>query len=190
MSALGHATQRPTPPLPCAVLRRFGRRRLLLGAGDPAQTMYLIHAGQVRVYQLRANGEDITTGVLGPGQVFGIAPVLGQRVHHAFAEAVTEVELWAMPAEQAIGQLRSNEAVQLIVLEALIRRFLVAEGLLADVPLRPVAERVPSVLERLKPCLGGDSPRVTRDVLAGLVGARAETIIRTSLGPKARARAA
>jgi len=31
---------------------------------------------------------------------------------------------------------------------------------------------------------------VTRDVLAGLVGARAETIIRTSLGPKARARAA
>ena len=42
----------------------------------------------------------------------------------------------------------------------------------------PVAQRIPDVLKRLEICLGGEQPGLTREILAGLIGARRETVSR------------
>src|SRR5687767_14669993 len=86
------------PPAPFAIARSFARRSLLVEADSPARTVYLVRAGQVRVFLLREDGQETTTAWLGPGQIVGIAPLLGRHTHHAFVEALTDVEAWAIPA--------------------------------------------------------------------------------------------
>jgi CRP-like cAMP-binding protein len=152
--------------------------------------MYLMQTGQVRLYQLRTSGADVTTAVLGPGQWFGVAPLFGRSTHHTFAPTVTEAEVWVVPTNPGVHEFAQSPALLMATLQSLVGRFVLTSSLLGDVPLRRVSERVPSVLQRLRPCLGGEAPCVSREVMAALVGARPETIIRTSLGPRARARPA
>ena len=166
------------PPIPDARLRRFSRGALIVEADRTAQTVYLVRQGQVRVYRLAETGHETTTAVLGPGQVFGIAPLLGQPVYHAFAEALTAAEVWALPADRLLEQLPDNLTLLQLIVESLGRRLTLAQALLGDVALLPVAQRIPDMLKRLEICLGGQRPGLTQDILAGLIGARRETVSR------------
>jgi CRP-like cAMP-binding protein len=168
------------PPAPFAISRRFEPGALVVAAGTPAGTVYLIRSGQVRVFMLREDGRETTTALLGPGQLFGIAPLLGRRTYHAFAETATPVEVWALPADRLIEHLPSDPALLELVLGALAQRLTLAQALLRNVTLLPVAQRIPDTLARLGGCLGGETTRLTHETLAGLVGARRETVSRVA----------
>lgn len=175
----------PESPCPCGVLRRFPRGQLLVHAGSVAEMVYLVRSGQVRVYQLRAGGEEVTTAVLGPGQLAGVESLVRRSVYHAFVEALTPVEVWAMPAVRLLACLPTHQAMLALVVEALGRRLSLVESLLGDVVLLPVRQRVQAVLPALEPCLGGERARLSREVLASLVGARRESVSRASSGARA-----
>jgi CRP-like cAMP-binding protein len=166
------------PPTDFAVPRRYRRGSLILLAGDPARTLHVIRVGQVRTYVLDAAGRETTTAVLGAGQVLGVASLLGDATYHAFAEALTPVETWAMPANTLVDRLLEHPELLNAVIEALARRLVLTRTLLRGVTLLPVAERLRELKPLLDSCLGGEQPRVSQEVLAALVGARRETISR------------
>lgn len=159
-------------------LRQFSRGALLAEAGAEASTVFLIRRGQARVYLLHETGRETTTAVLGAGQVVGLAPLLGLTAYHAFVEALTDLDAWAMPARRLQEHLPSNAQLLHAILLALGQRLALSEGLVRDVALLPMAERLPDVLGRLQGMLGGDGPRMTHELLGGLVGARRETVSR------------
>lgn len=166
------------PPVPTAVLRCHARGALVVRADSPAGRVYLVRKGQVRLYLLAETGHETTNAVLGPGQLFGIAPLLGYPEYGIFAEALTAVEAWAVPASRLRQALPQDAALLRLVVHALGRRVALAEALLRNVTLLPVAERIPDALRRLDDCLGGETACLTREQLAGLVGARRETVSR------------
>ena len=92
-------------PLTDAVLRRFRQGELIVGAQSPAEYVYQVRSGQVRVFVLRETGQETTTAVLGPGQLLGLAPMLGSSTYHAFAEVLTPVEVWALLADRLLKHL-------------------------------------------------------------------------------------
>src|SRR5437870_4466833 len=55
-----------------------------------------------------------------------------------------------------------------------------ARGLQRGIALMPVAARIADALARLESCLGGEAPRLSREALAALVGARRETVCRAA----------
>jgi CRP/FNR family transcriptional regulator len=167
------------PPTDFAVLRRFRRGALILVADTPAETVHLVRRGQARVYVLDDAGNETTTCVLGPGQVLGVAPLVGCSTYHTFVEALTPVEAWAMPSEAFLAHLPHDHELLWLVVHALTRRIVLADTLLRGVTLLPVAERIADALTNLSLCLGGEQPRLTRETLAGLVGARRETVSRS-----------
>jgi CRP-like cAMP-binding protein len=166
------------PPVPYAGRRRLPRGALLVMAGDEAHTVYLVRSGQLRVFRLAASGRAATVALLGPGQVAGIAPLLGRSTYHAFVEALTPAEVWTVPTDRLVAALDEDAALLEHVLIALARRLDLALGLLHDVALRPVADRVAAVETRLRPVLGGEPACLTRQDLGALVGARRETVSR------------
>ena len=95
-------------------------------------------------------------------------------------EETGEVISLDLPTEQLLAQLPRDRALLELVLGALARRLSLAEGLLGDITLLPVARRIPRVLDRLDDCLGGERPRLTREHLGALVGARRETVSRVA----------
>ncbi len=191
-----------TSPLPCpdaaAALqgllgptRTYRRAALVVVAGAPARTVFFVRSGQVRLYQLAGGGDEIrevTTAVLGPGQLFGVSALLGREAYHSFAEALTPVEAWAVPAARLRARLLEEPPLLGAVLAALGRRTALNAALLRDVTLLPVARRIPDVLKNLGPCLGGETLRLSNEQLAALVGARRETVSRAGSHAPAAAR--
>jgi CRP-like cAMP-binding protein len=173
----------PEAPAPFARPRRFERGELLIRAGEPADALYLIWTGYARVFRLRGSGREITTSILGPGQPLGIAVVLRRPAFRSFAEALTAVEAWRLPAGPLLEYLPRDGALLDLLTRALGRRLGLASALLREVTLRPVVERVPDVLPRLEAHLGGERPPLTHELLASLVGARRETVSR-ALAPR------
>jgi len=175
--------------VPFAVRRRFCRRSFLVQAGANAEAVYLISRGFVRVYLLADDGHETTTALLGPGHLVGIAPLLGRSAHRAFAEALTAVEAWAIPAAELLARLPNDRSLLGLVSGALAQRFALAQGLLRGVALLPVAERIRDIELRLAGALHGTPPALSHLLLAELVHARPETVSRvlrppsTPIGP-------
>jgi CRP/FNR family transcriptional regulator len=156
-----------------------------LTAGGPAQALYVLRHGHVRVFRLNDAAAEATTAILGPGQPVGITALLGAPEYHDFAEALTHVEAWVLPAARLGEQLAQHPALGELLIRALVRRLSFETSLLQATTFEPVASRVSTVLGRLSLVDGGERPRLTKEVLAGLVGARRETVSRAAPGPLA-----
>jgi CRP/FNR family transcriptional regulator, cyclic AMP receptor protein len=159
-----------------ATRRRFAAGRLLLCAGEPATTIYLLEKGLVRVYLLSQDGRETTTGILGAGQLVGISPLLGRSTYRAFAEAINPVEAWAMASERLVKVVPEDRELLGLVIGALTQRLEQGVALLGDLALFSVAERVHEIEARLthQP----QAPRLTNRALAELIGTRPETLSR------------
>jgi CRP-like cAMP-binding protein len=170
-------------PIPSLVGVPFARRRdfhpgeFLVEAGCATDTVYLVASGQIRSYLLSEDGCETTTGVLGPGQLVGIGGLFGSHCHLVFGQALTPVLTWAMPTVQLYQEVWGNSMLLGLLVGALAQRMALAEGLLRDVLLLPVRDRLGDVQLRLAATLGG-TPALSRSQLAGLVQARPETLTR------------
>ena len=162
-----------------AVQCSFGRGAFVVEADQPAETIFLIRRGQVREFWLDDDGRETTTAILGPGQLVGHAPLLGFASHRVFGQALTpRVEAWALETDMVLDRLAHDRALLGLVSGALAQRFALAAGLLRDVSLLPVLERLCDVEQRLAACLLGETPALTRAGLAHLIHARPETLAR------------
>ena len=166
--------------MPFARRRDFRCGAFLAEAECPVDTIFLLAEGQVRCFLLSEDGSEATTAVLGPGQLVGVLGLFGFPTHRVFAEALVAVRAWAMPAEELGDDLSRNPMLQGLVIGALAQRVAVAEGLLRDVLLLPVRERVGDIERRLAATLGGKPAALRRAQLAALAQVRPETLARVS----------
>ena len=172
-------------PAPFAGVRRFARGASLVRADDPAQTVYLIRRGEVRLYLLTEDGRETTTAVLGPGQIVGISALLGRPIYHAFAEALAPTEAWSLPADRMLRHLPTDRVLLGLIVGALARRLAQEVSLVGEVALLPVGQRVADLQARLTSELG-HRPMLNKRGLAELIGARPETLSRSSGKPGPR----
>ena len=166
------------------VRRGFVRGAFLVEADRPAETIYLLARGQVRVFRLDEEGQETVTAILGSGHLVGIAPLLGNRRHTSFAQAMTAVEGWAFPADALLARLTEDRQLLGLIAGSLAQRFALAAGLYRDVHLLPVLERVVDIEARLATCLRGDRVTLTQAALAQIVHARPETLARKRGRPR------
>ena len=166
--------------VPFARRRDFRCGAFLAEADCPADTVYLLGSGQVRSFVLNEDGCEATTAVLGAGQLVGLAALFGSDRHAVFVQTLTPVCAWAMPTAELADELWRNAMLLGLVVGALAQRFALAEGLLRDVLLLPVRDRVEDVQRRLAATLGGARPALNRAQLASLVQARPETLARVT----------
>jgi CRP/FNR family transcriptional regulator, cyclic AMP receptor protein len=166
--------------VPFARRRDFRSGDFLVEAGCVPDNVYLLRSGQVRCFSLSEDGCEATTAVLGRGQLVGIDGLFGSLSHVLFAQALTPVQTWAMPTARLLQEMQHNPMLLGLVAGALAQRVALAEGLLRDVVLLPVRDRLGDVEVRLALTLGGNRPALSRSQLAGLVQARPETLTRVA----------
>jgi CRP/FNR family transcriptional regulator, cyclic AMP receptor protein len=161
--------------------RCFARRALLLDGDGEAGTIFLLGHGQVRLFLLAEDGHDTALRILGPRQFLGIEHLRRPSRCQLFAEALTPVEAWALPVAPLLSQLPGDPALLGMVVDDLARQLVLTQGILRDVALLPVAERVHDIKTRLVACLRGAPPALNRGALAELIHARPETLSRARL---------
>ncbi|HEV7666201.1 MAG TPA: Crp/Fnr family transcriptional regulator [Chloroflexota bacterium] len=169
-------------PAAFATRLRCGAGRVLVRAGERAESVYLIRRGQARTYVLTRDGRETTTAVLGPGQLLGISPLLGLDAYHEWAEALGELDVWVLPTQRLLDELGTNRELLGLVVGALAQRLAQGVTLLADVALGSAAKRATDVAELLRRQLG-EAPRLNKRLFSDLIGVRPETLSRVSHRP-------
>ena len=100
---------------------RFRKNQILFFEGGVAQHLFALHAGLVKLVKSLDNGKDRITGVLFPGDLFGLE-TLSQSTYPLTAVILRDSEICAASREEVIIFLRSNPEIALGMV-----RFLVAE---------------------------------------------------------------
>ena len=168
-----------------APLRTVPAGQVVYTPHQPAQVLFILKRGRLRLYRIAPDGRGVTTAVLGPGVVFGEMDLLGLRMHACWAEALEASELCLMSRTDVRELLLADPRVALRIAEHLSGRIGDLEDRLTDLTCKSLTERLASVLRQLVRHHPDEPIRLTHQQLAALVGATRERTT-TALGELAR----
>ncbi len=130
------------------VIETFDRGKTIFFPGDPAERVYFLLKGAVKLSRVYEAGEEITVALLRENSVFGILSlVIGQksdRFYHAVA--FTPVELLSAPIEQVEQSLKNNPDLSMLMLQSLSSRILQTEMMIETLAHRDMGSRLVSFL--------------------------------------------
>jgi len=100
---------------------RYRRNQILFFEGGSAQHLFALHNGLVKIVKTLENGKQRITGVLFPGELFGLES-LTDLAYPLTAVALRDCEICAAPREDFATYLRTNPDIAIGMV-----RFLVGE---------------------------------------------------------------
>jgi CRP/FNR family transcriptional regulator, nitrogen oxide reductase regulator len=169
---------------------RCGMRGVAAGeavhlAGRPAQRLYVVATGSVKLTRATADGAEVLVDVLGSGGFLGALPALGEETYREAAWALTPGCLLSLTTADLDAVMDAHPVVARDALAAVGRRLRVAQASVERAASASVEERLAATLLLLAARLGRrhdgatliDAP-LSRDELASLAGCAPETASR------------
>ncbi len=137
-----------------ALARRLNRRVFARGAfvfekGALAQYLYVIEAGEVRLFAVSEAGREMTLEIYGPGECFGESALLDGSVRSAAAVARLTTVAYALERDEFLSCLERNPAVARRVMAQLVHRLDHATVYAENLAFLDVAQRVATALVEL-----------------------------------------
>ena len=130
------------------VLETFDRNKTIFFPGDPAERVYFLTKGAVKLSRVYEAGEEITVALLRENSVFGVLSLItgnkSDRFYHAVA--FTPVELLSVSIEQFEKSLKDNPELSWIMLRGLSSRILQTEMMIETLAHRDMGSRLASFL--------------------------------------------
>lgn len=130
------------------VVETYERGKTIFFPGDPAERVYFLLRGAVKLSRVYEAGEEITVALLRENSVFGVLSlIIGQRADRFYhAVAFTPVELLSLPIEQVEKSLKENPELSMIMLQGLSSRILQTEMMIETLAHRDMGSRLVSFL--------------------------------------------
>ncbi len=124
------------------------RSKTIFFPGDPAEKVYLIRRGAVRLSRVYESGEEITVALLRENSLFGVLSLLtghrSDRFYHAVA--FTKVDMVTAPAASVRQAIEDDTGVGLLLLQGLSSRILQTETMIETLTHRDMSSRLVSFL--------------------------------------------
>lgn len=168
---------------------RLGIGDRLWRAGEPARSFAVIERGLVLISVPRADGAVASLGVFGPRECVGLAAALDEHAAYpADATVLTpSLEALAVPAAATREAAAHDPSCAAAIQEALLEHTRALRAKIEILSAGKVPSRLASLLLYLAERFGDDDDRgatfipiaLSRPMLAHLVSARPETVIRT-----------
>lgn len=170
----------------------YERGQAIFHEGWPAESLFILHSGRVRVFRTWRNGEEQVLRLLGPGEILGYRPLFAGEIYGASAQAIEDSTVCVIPKSVVLERLRQDPELALQLLDKLSRELRISEDLMMDLVRRPVRERAARLLIGLVESSQATSEpgailsrQVPRKDLARMIGTTPETFSRV-LGDFAR----
>lgn len=132
-----------------AVPRSFPAGTRVFHEGDDSDACYIVKEGSFRVTREHSDGRAITLATLGPGEIFGELAMLDGDQRSASAEALTDGDLLALPANDVRALLARHPEISLKLVAGLVRRLRAANVRLSRQSFQTVPSRVAGILSQL-----------------------------------------
>jgi len=160
---------------PLLIEKRFEKGRALFFERGPAEYLWTIRLGRVRLYKSSRDGRITTLDVLESGQIFGAVSALADESYPASAEGVTSGVAWCLPRKPFLRLMGSEPELVAEVLRVVAGRLSATQELVRSLAHDPAPSRIAQAL--LRAVRDGEA-RVTRRALAESAGTTVETAIR------------
>jgi len=155
------------------------RGEILVFEGDPAETLFFVVNGMVKVFKTSADGKEQILQIIRPGDSFNDVPVFTGDVSLASAEAMSDVLLYTVKKNDLAGIIRENLRVSLNVVRILSERVQQLVSLVEDLSFRHVTGRVAKVLLEYAGNGADEKPRLTQQEMAAMIGTAREMVGRS-----------
>ena len=162
-----------------AMMRRTKRRRgeWIFVHGDPADMIYFLERGRMKITALSEDGHEVVHEILGPGQIFGDTSTILGIPRTTSAQTLEASLLCEIRQRDFELLLAAYPELSLQLLKSVGRRLKKAEAQLLNVICNDVSTRVREALSSLVASESGiqmDQPvriKITQQDLANLIGA-------------------
>ncbi len=152
-----------------AVERRVRARQRLFREGEPADALFLVLAGRVKLTQSGAEGHEVIVRYVGPGGLLAAVAVFSDSSYPATAQAVGESLVLAWPRASLLGLLERHPALAINAMKIVSERMREMQERFRELATERVARRVARALLRLA---GQAGRRVEDGVLIDLALSR------------------
>ncbi|WP_218082397.1 global nitrogen regulator NtcA [Anthocerotibacter panamensis] len=126
----------------------YERGKTIFFPGDPAERVYFLVKGAVKLSRVYERGEEITVALLRENSVFGVLSLItgnrSDRFYHAVA--FTPVELIAVPIDFMERTIQSDRELATILYQGLAARVLQTEMMIETLAHRDMGSRLESFL--------------------------------------------
>src|ERR1044072_8984194 len=161
------------------IVRRIKRRRgeWVFVHGDPADSIYLVQKGRMKITALSEDGHEVVHEILGPGEIFGHTSTILGIPRTTSAQALEASLLCEIRRKDFESLLIAHPELSLQLLKSVGRRLKKAEAQLMNVICNDVSTRVREALIDLIAFELGKQPdqpiriQITQQDLANLIGA-------------------
>lgn len=158
-------------------LRAYSAGEVIFHEGDPADGLWIVESGHVKIYKLSPNGNEHILHLRGPGKSFNDIAALDGGPNPAGAAALSpNVQVWLVPAAIIRQTLESNSQVALNVIRMLSVRVRTLVDQIEQLALHSVMVRLARFLLRQTedPSIAG--PGVTRTAIAAHLNTTPQTV--------------
>lgn len=158
--------------------RRLARGQVVFRQGEPADSIYLVKAGKLKLVRVTGEGREAILDVVGPGEVLGETALFREEAQSCAAVALEETSLCCFGRPQFETLIQKNPSLALNMIGYLGRRLHESRQEMGDAAGASVRERVLRLMRRLAEKYGRTAPHatvieleITQQELADMVGA-------------------
>ena len=172
----------------CTVTGLYKPRQVVFHEGAPANGLYVLCQGTVKLYQSDRFGREFIVDVAAPGAVIGELGITDDETYSASAEALTEAQLSFLPRERLMRFLERHPKAGVRLVASLSRALAGMRRKAGELALKRADARLADLLLRLGDDACRDAaaaktrPRIrlaySRRELAEMIGVSPETAIR------------
>ncbi len=123
-------------------LRSLAKDETIFNAGDPADAVYIIATGKVKIVVTSTDGRDFILTILGAGQVFGEMALLESAPRSAAVITASQVDVLTIRRKDFHQMLTSTPSISRKLLAILSRRLRRANSKMESLAYMDVAGRL------------------------------------------------
>ncbi|HEY1730181.1 MAG TPA: Crp/Fnr family transcriptional regulator, partial [Terriglobales bacterium] len=131
------------------VQRKFGAGELIFGEAEPCSGLYVIEAGNVRIFKSSAGGREQVLSIDGAGSSIAELPVFDGGNYPASAQAVNDCTLLFFSKKDFQSLCMQHPEVALKVLRVVGARLRRLVGIIEELSFTTVRQRLVAMLVRL-----------------------------------------
>ena len=154
---------------------KYTPKKAIFCQGDPADAIFYIEKGKVKVGVVSKRGKEAVVAILGPGDFIGEGCLAGQTVRMATATPLTECVIVRIEKEATVRALRDDPGFSEIFLAHLLLRNIRAQEDLVDQLFNSSEKRLARILLLLANYGQEGKPelvieKISQETLAEMIG--------------------
>jgi len=156
-------------------LADFAKNQRVFLQGDPADSMFYIHKGKIKLTVVSKEGKEAVVAILGAGDFFGEGCLAGQSLRMASATSMSECSIMRLKKPSVLRLLHDQPTFSELLLRHLLSRNIRIEEDLVDQLFNSSEKRLARVLLLLANFGKEDKPepvipKISQETLAEIVG--------------------